>query len=189
MFSASFCASKLILPTTAWTMPPASLRNSTLPALYSRTVLADFGRDGAGTRRRHQPARTEHAPQRTDHAHHVGSGDAGVELGPAVLDLLGQLVAADFIGPGGLGLLGQVSLGEHDHPQRLADAVRQHDRAADQLIGLLGIDAQPHRDVDRLIELRVVELLEQGHGLVDRQRRVAGRLFRPCPAFAWKALP
>ena len=36
-------------------------------------------------------------------------------------------------------------------------------------------------DVDRLIELRVVELLEQRDGLVDRHRSVAGH-FAAMPA-------
>ena len=40
----------------------------------------------------------------------------------------------------------------------------------------LAIDAQPHGDLDRLIELRVVELLEHVDGLGDRQRRLAGAL-------------
>ena len=64
-------------------------------------------------------------------------------------DLLGQFLAADFIGAGRFGFLGLVAFGEHDHALRLADAVRQHDRAADHLIGLLGVDAQADRDLDR----------------------------------------
>ena len=123
MFSTSFAASKLSLPTTAWTLPPASLRNSTLPALYSLMTLADVGRHRAGTRRRHQAAGAQDLAQRTDNAHHVRSGNADVEIGPAALDLLGQLRPADFVGPGGLGLVDLVALGEDDHPQRLADAV------------------------------------------------------------------
>ena len=138
MFSASFGASKLSLPTTACTLPALSLRNSTLPALYSPTVLADVGRHRAGTGRRHQAARTEHLTQRADELHHVGRGDAGVELGPAVFDLLGQVLLADFIGAGRLGLFGLVALGEHHDALLLADAVRQHDRAADDLVGLRG---------------------------------------------------
>jgi hypothetical protein len=35
MLSMSFLFSKLTLPTTLWTLPPESLRNSTLPAAYS----------------------------------------------------------------------------------------------------------------------------------------------------------
>ena len=91
--------------------------------------------------------------------------------------------------PAALASLGQVALGEHDDALRLADAVRQHDRAADELVGLLGIDAQPHRDLDRLVELRVVELLEQ-----RRRPRSSGSgsslrmLFGQSLAFVWIAL-
>src|SRR3954468_20814148 len=40
MLSLSFWLSKLSLPTTQWTLPPESLRNSILPAAYSRTASA-----------------------------------------------------------------------------------------------------------------------------------------------------
>ena len=43
--------------------------------------------------------------------------------------------------------------GEHQHAHRLAGAVRQHHGAAHHLVGVLGIDAEAHRDVDRLVEL------------------------------------
>src|SRR5580704_19688005 len=39
-FSTSLMAVKLVLPTGAWMMPVLSTRNSTLPALVSRTALA-----------------------------------------------------------------------------------------------------------------------------------------------------
>ena len=52
---------------------------------------------------------------------------------------------ADFVGSGGLGFFGLIAFGEHDDLFRFADAVRQHDRTADQLIGLFGIDAQANR--------------------------------------------
>ena len=100
-------------------------------------------------------------PKRTDDTHHVRRGDADVELGPTALDLFGQFRPADFVGAGRLGLVDLVALGEDDHAERLADSVGQHDRAADQLVGLLGIDAQAHDDLDRLVELGRVEGLQQ----------------------------
>src|SRR3954464_8866115 len=48
---------------------------------------ADVGRDGPGTRRGHQTARTEPLAERTDEAHHVRRCDADVELRPPVFDL------------------------------------------------------------------------------------------------------
>src|SRR5437660_1456435 len=43
MLSTNFALSKLTLPTTLWTFPPVSLRNSTLPAAYSLTAASIFG--------------------------------------------------------------------------------------------------------------------------------------------------
>ena len=91
------------------------------------------------------------------------------------LIFFGQLFGSDFVGAGCLGRRGLISLGEHDDPLRFADPVRQHDRAADQLVGLLRIDSQADRDIDGLVELRRVELLEDGHRLIDRHRRLVGR--------------
>ena len=59
----------------------------------------------------------------------------------------------DEVGAGRLGFLGLLALGDHQHPDRLAGAVRQHHRAADDLVGVPRIDAQAHGDVDRLVEL------------------------------------
>src|SRR5438128_2204941 len=118
---------------------------------------AYIGRYRTGAGRRHQPARTEHLAQWTDQAHHVRSSDAHVKLRPAVLDLLCQIFLTDDIGSRGFRHFGHVSLGKHCHALRAADAVRQHDRPADDLVGLFWIDAQPHVNLDRLVELRVAE--------------------------------
>jgi hypothetical protein len=54
-----------------------------------------------------------------------GGGDGGVEVQPAALDPLDEVLGADHVGPGGLGLGGLVAGGEHDHPGGLAGAVRE----------------------------------------------------------------
>ena len=72
--------------------------------------------------------------------------------------------------PAALRFVGLRALGEHDDALLLADAVRQHDRAADDLLGLRVVDAQPDRDLDRLIELRAVEALERLDRLGHRHR-------------------
>src|SRR5262249_15721117 len=69
------------------------------------------------------------------------------------------------------GLLGDVdlvALREADHARRLADAVRQRDRAAHDLVRLLDVDAEPDGDVDGLVELRRLGLLERAHRLGER---------------------
>jgi hypothetical protein len=50
---------------------------------------------------------------------------------------------------------------EGDDALGLAHAVRQRKRAADHLIGLLGVDAEREDQLDRLIELGGVEALER----------------------------
>ncbi len=113
----------------------------------------NFGRDSAGTWRRHQPAGAEHFAERTDQTHHVGCGDTDIELGPAFFDLLAQVISTDFVGTSSAGLVSQFALGEYDNALGLADAVRQDNRAADQLVGLLGIDAKTHGDFHGLHKL------------------------------------
>ena len=49
----------------------------------------------------------------------------------------------------------------------LPGPVRQNDRSADHLIGVLGIHAQTDREVDRLVELGVLGLLDEGARLLD----------------------
>ena len=47
-----------------------------------------------------------------------------------------------------------LALREDEDAHRLAGAVRQHDRAAHHLVGVPRIDAEVHREVDALVELR-----------------------------------
>ena len=106
-------------------MPAFSTRNSTWPALAALTAVGDVRRHRAELRVRHQAARAEDLTQLADHRHHVRRGDAAVEVDLAALDLLGQVLGADDVGAGGLGLLGLVALGEDGDAHRLAGAVRQ----------------------------------------------------------------
>ena len=132
-------------------MPVRSLRNSTRPPLSSRSTpgrSSGVAHDRAGARVRHQPAAAEDAAEAADLAHLVGHRDGGVELEPAALDLLHQIVDAGIVGAGlprdPLGL----ARGEDEHAHDLAGAVRQHDRRADRLVGLARIDAEPGVNFD-----------------------------------------
>src|SRR5205085_506779 len=60
-----------------------------------------------------------------------------------------------------------VSLCDHEHPLRLSGSVREHGGTADHLIGVLGIDSEKHRQLDRLIELGEGDLLEQTERLIQ----------------------
>ena len=98
--------SKLALPTPAWTIPAFSTRNSTAPPLASSTALATsmvtVPTFGFGIR----PRGPEHLTETADERHHVGRGDAAVEIDLAALDLLDQILGPDDVGAGLLGLLG-----------------------------------------------------------------------------------
>ena len=62
--------------------------------------------------------------------------------------------APDDVGTGGRGLVGLGAAREDRDPHRAAGAVRQVDDAAHHLVGVLGVDAEVHGDLDRLVELR-----------------------------------
>ena len=72
-----------------------------LAALDLGDGLGDVGRHGAGLRVRHEAAGTEHTAEAADLAHQVRGGDDGVEVEPALRDLVDQLVGADDVGAGG----------------------------------------------------------------------------------------
>ena len=97
---------------------------------------------------RHRAARAEYLAQLTDDAHSVGACDHDVEIEVAALDTLGEVLHADDVGSGLLRGLGVGALREHRDPNLLAAAVRQHGGAADDLVGLLRIDAEIDRNVD-----------------------------------------
>ena len=140
--------------------------------------LGDVERDGAGLRVRHQSAGTEDFAELSDRAHHVRRGDDGVVIDPATLDLLDHVVAADEISAGFRRFALFVALCDDEHAFGLAGAVREHGRAADHLIGVLGIDTEKHRELDRLVELGVRDLLEQRERFVQLVRPLLDLLGR-----------
>src|SRR5262249_19453873 len=113
-----------------------------------------------------------------DEAHHVRRRHHRVELEPALLlDLLDEVLGAHVVGAGVLRILGLVALGDDEHADRLARAVGEHHRAADHLVGVLGVDAQAHGHVARLVELvGDLRLREQRAGLRDEVPLVAVHL-------------
>lgn len=56
--------------------------------------------------------------------------------------------------------------------------MRKHDRAAHHLIGMLGIDAQPQRDLDRLVELCEFHFLQKWNRFLQRVRTRLNTLAR-----------
>jgi hypothetical protein len=73
--------------------------------------------------------------------------------------------------------------------------MRQNDRAADHLVGVARIDAKAQRNVDGLVELRVLGLLKEGNcvcqgvgaGLDERAR--LGQILRDLLRHLYPCLP
>ena len=116
--------------------------------------------NGASLRRGHETLRTEDLTELRNDAHHVGACDRDVEVHPAALDLRDEVVRTSFNGARSLRCSNLVRLAEADDASRLTGAVRKTDRTTEDLISLLRVDTEVHHDVDRLIELRRLELAE-----------------------------
>ncbi len=131
--------------------------------LAHRTVEVEG--DGAGFGVRHEAAPAQDPTQLADHAHHVRRGQGYIEVEPAGLDTLDQVVPADLVGTGLQGFLRLVRLGEDDHAHRLADTMRQDHGAPHHLIGVPRIDPQPDVCFDGRVELDLAGVLQQPDGL------------------------
>src|SRR5689334_15763022 len=130
--------------------------------------LADVHRDRADLRVRHLALRAEDAAEAADHRHHVGRRDRDVEVREAFLDARRQVLGADDVRAGLLGLARLVALREDGDLDVLAEPVRERDRAAQLLVRVADVQACADVDLDGLVELRPLELLDELHGLVRR---------------------
>src|SRR5690606_34097570 len=128
----------------------------------------DIRRHGADLGVRHQSTRAEDLAQLTHDAHGVGARDDDVEIELAGLHLLGEILEAHDIGARFARRILILARREDRNAHRLADAVRQHRRAADLLVGLRGVDAEVYRDVHGFAELRLREFLDDFDRFIDR---------------------
>ena len=176
-------------------LPTLSVRYSTRPPLNSATALPTSMVTVPGLRVGHEAPGAEDPAERSDLAHEVRGGDGHVEVQEALVPDPGdQVVGADDVGTGAPGLGGLLAGGEHGHPhvRPVPDGKRQ--RAPDDLVGLAGVDPEPHGQLDGLVELGRGQLLDQLDGLgdavqgfaVDLGRRLACTSFRAgsssCPS-------
>ena len=133
-----------------------------LTGLHFLHCLAYVEGHRAGLRVRHESLWAEDFTQASDRLHHVGSGDQRVEVGPVFLgNLLHHLFAAGEVGASRFGFLDLVASCDDQNFLRLAQSVRQNHRAAHHLVGMLGIDSQPHGDFDGLVEFGVLHFLQK----------------------------
>src|SRR5580704_6821078 len=163
----------------------AKLDASTLDVLDR---LGDIEGHGSCFRIGHQAARAENLAQPTDHAHHLGGGQRDIEVDLAALHLLHQVLAADHVRPGFDGLAELLAGGEHRDPPCLPGAMRQGDRAADNLIRMARVDAKADVRLNRRIKCGDCSLADEAHGLrrrielsgLDRARSLAVFLAVSC---------
>ncbi len=92
-----------------------------------------------------------------------------VEVGPALFDFLRQVLAADEVGSGGLGVARLLALGEDGDGDVLAEPVGQRQGAAQLLVGVADVDAEQDVHLDGLVELGA-------GGLLDQRDRLGGRV-------------
>ncbi len=86
--------------------------------------------------------------------HHARCRDGDVELdGTTTGNLLGKLLATDDVRTRLFSLCDGSTIHKSGHPDILAGAIGEAYRAANELIGLAGVDAQIEDDVDALVEL------------------------------------
>ena len=108
--------------------------------------LGDVHGDGAQLGVGHEATRAEDLTEAANLAHHVRGGDGGVKLDVASGDLCDEVVRADDVSTGLLGLGSLGALGEDGDADGLAGAVGQGDGTADVLVGLAGVNAQADGD-------------------------------------------
>src|SRR5437867_4240519 len=110
-------------------------------------------RDGPHFRIRHESTRAKNLAQAPDHAHHVWGRYGFIEFDPSLFtNALHEIFPPHYIRPGRFSLAGFVPFGEDRHTHGFPSAMWKDHRPPYILVRFAGIDADPHRDFDRLIE-------------------------------------
>jgi len=101
---------------------------------------------------RHLARRTQDPAKAPDYRHQVRRRDRHVEVVEAFLDLLGEILGADDVGAGLLGLARLVALREHGDLYVLAQPVGERDRPAKLLVGVTDVEPGANVHLDGLVE-------------------------------------
>ncbi len=117
--------------------------------------------NGAALGAGHQTAPPQDLTELTDLAHHIGGGDGDVEIHPAALDLLDQVIVTCVVSARLAGDTLTLALGEDQDADLLTSAMWQHRRAAHNLVGVARVNPQPHMHFDGAVELGVGGTLYQ----------------------------
>ena len=101
----------------------------------------------------HQATRTEHTTEGTDFTHDGRHRDDHINIGPATFDFLDifvetYIVSASFLS--GSFLIGSA---EAEHTHRLTSTIGKRNNATNHLVGLTGVYAQTHIDIEGSVKL------------------------------------
>src|SRR5919201_516953 len=121
----------------------------------------------------HLSARAEDPAESADDAHLVGCGDRDVEVVEAFVDPRGEITGPDHISARLLRLARLLPLGEDGDTRLATRPVRQHQRAAQLLLGVAHVQAEVEVRLDGLVELRGFRALEQPDCLDGRVEMLA----------------
>ena len=95
-------------------------------------------------------------------------GDGDVEVGPATLHPLGEIVRPDEVRTRLVCLPGRIAFGEDGDRYILAEALGEREGAAQLLLGVADVDPEADVELDGLVELGAGRLLDQVDGLGGR---------------------
>ena len=110
---------------------------------------------------RHQSARAENTAYATYLTHYRRHGDDNVDVGPTTLDLLDVLVKTNIVGASLFGSSFCIGRTKNKNAHGLTSSVGQRTNAANHLVGLAGVYAQTHVDVERSVKLSSGDFLHQ----------------------------
>ena len=116
---------------------------------------------------------TTHPSYLPELCHHVGRGDAAVEVNGALLHAGYELLAAGKVRAGGQCFLRlTLPLAEDSHANDLASAAWKKSRGSDVLVRLARIYPQSDGDLDSLVKLGAIKLFKGSNRLGDTHRFV-----------------
>src|SRR5579884_195053 len=135
----------------------ADLVDSELDPTLANLVdtASQVARDGLTPSVGHEPPWTQYSGHLLDDLglHHVGRRQRDVEVEPAPLNPFNEVLAAHEIGARFLRFASLISLSEDKDSDMLAGARGQHRNAPNLLVGVSGVDPQPHVQLDGSVEL------------------------------------
>ena len=124
-------------------------------------------RDRTGFRIGHQAPRSEYFAQFANFHHRFGRGHGDVEIVPARIALGDHVFETDMFGTGGAGGISGLATGKNKHAHQFATAVRQRNRAANHLVGLLRVNPEAERQVNGFVEFGFREFGEYANGFLQ----------------------